>query len=208
MTLPTGSQNALTQAAQTKVERGELRRILRQRRRALTVAQQQLAARRLANHLLNLPLVKAARSIALYLPNDGEISLQPFIERLWGQGKTPYLPQLHPLRGGRLWFLPYRRKSLLRNNRFGIPEPRSQRVFLPRQMDVVLLPLVGFDAQGNRLGMGGGFYDRTFAQRGQRPVLIGVAHACQQVTQLPVQPWDVPLHGIVTDHGWMNTRFP
>ena len=208
MTLPTVNPHTPVDKALVNDERSALRRVLRQRRRSLTPTQQQSAARRLANHLLNLPLVKASHSIALYLPNDGEISLQPFIEQLWRLGKTPYLPQLHPLRGGRLWFLPYRRKSLLRNNRFGIPEPRSPRVFQPRQMDLVLLPLVGFDAHGNRLGMGGGFYDRTFAQRGQRPILVGIAHACQQVPQLPVQPWDVPLHGIVTDHGWINTRLP
>lgn len=201
MTKPMAAQHQ-----HTSVERAELRRTLRQQRRALSVTQQTIAARRLASHLMQRPELKSALNIAVYLPNDGEISLQPFIERLWRQGRTPYLPQLHPLRGGRLWFLPYQRKSLMRNNRFGIPEPRSQRIHLPHQMDIVLLPLVGFDAQGNRLGMGGGFYDRTFAQRGRRPMLIGIAHACQQVEQLPTQPWDVPLHGIVTDRGWISTR--
>lgn len=189
-------------------QRHALRRELRQRRRALTPAAQQQAARQLAKYLRHSPALRHAKRIALYLPNDGEISPQPFIEYLWRCGKTPYLPQLHPLRQGRLWFLPYTRHALLRPNHFGIPEPRSQRAVPPHQMDVVIMPLVGFDQQGNRLGMGGGFYDRTFARRGQRPMLIGVAHACQQVSHLPIQSWDVPLHGLLTDQGWIRPVRP
>jgi 5-formyltetrahydrofolate cyclo-ligase len=79
-----------------------------------------------------------------------------------------------------------------------------------RKLDVVLLPLVAFDRRGNRLGMGGGFYDRTFAPRGRgrvsAPRLIGLAHGFQQVAELVDQPWDVPLRGVLTDSGWLETR--
>lgn len=92
-------------------------------------------------------------------------------------------------------------------NRFGIPEPDRNAKRLPsRLLSVVLLPLVGFDSDGNRLGMGGGFYDRTFGyaihSSARRPRLIGVAYECQRSADgLPRRPWDVPLDGVVTEAG-------
>ena len=93
----------------------------------------------------------------------------------------------------------------LQRNRFGIAEPRPNRA---RQrplwaLDLLLLPLVGFDEQGGRLGMGGGFYDRSLAYRQRRthllgPRLFGLAHECQKVACLPLASWDIPLHGVIT----------
>ena len=94
-------------------------------------------------------------------------------------------------------------------NRFGILQPRwcvaDQRAVWA--LDAVFLPLVGFDQLGGRLGMGGGFYDRCFAELYQRdhlmtPQRIGLAHDCQQIEQLPVAAWDVPLHAVVSDQRW------
>lgn len=95
-------------------------------------------------------------------------------------------------------------------NRFGIPEPRrSQRRLPPWLLQLVLMPLVGFDKRGGRLGMGGGFYDTTFAfkhqKMGARPTLIGLAHACQEVESLPLAHWDVPLNAIATDKHCFST---
>lgn len=88
------------------------------------------------------------------------------------------------------------------HNRFGIPEPVQSRRHPPGILDLVVVPLVGFDAKCNRMGMGGGFYDRCFAHRLARqhsgPRLVGLAFDCQQVDELPVEPWDVPLDAIVT----------
>lgn len=88
-------------------------------------------------------------------------------------------------------------------NRFGIPEPAQSRRQPPGMLDLVVVPLVGFDAACNRMGMGGGFYDRSFAYRLTRrhagPRLVGLAFDCQQVAELPVAPWDVPLDVIVTE---------
>lgn len=104
-----------------------------------------------------------------------------------------------------LRFARWQHGARLYRNRFRIPEPRQQARVSARAMDAVLLPLTGFDASGNRLGMGGGFYDRTLAfkrrQRKTRPLLVGVAHACQQGPALPAEAWDVPLAMIVTDRG-------
>lgn len=192
---------------QAKV-RQQLRRQLRQRRRALSPLQQKRAALRLASQLLQVPAVMRAKNIAVYLPNDGEIDPAFFIILAQRLGKTCYLPVLHPILGHRLWFSRYTPQTRLHHNRFGIPEPhkpqnRDRRA--PWALDVVLLPLVGFDTNGGRLGMGGGFYDRTFAYTrhhvGPRPRLIGLAHALQQVELLPLASWDIPLEAVVTDAG-------
>ncbi|MCI0509939.1 5-formyltetrahydrofolate cyclo-ligase [Chromohalobacter marismortui] len=189
-------------------DRRSLRRALRQRRRQLSPAQRRQAAHALCRRLRRLPEVKRARRVALYLPNDGEIDPTPLIAWFRRRGARVYLPVLRPLSDNRLWFVHYHAQTPMRTNRFAISEPctrhgahRARR--LPAwALDLVLMPLVGFDAQGNRLGMGGGFYDRTFAFKRLRrphPCLIGLAHDCQYVERLPIANWDVPLDAIVSD---------
>lgn len=184
------------------VSRAEWRRELRGRRRALSVQAQRVAARKLAQRLRTLPALKSARHVALYWPNDGEIDPR-LLQRLKLRHQHIYLPVLHACPANTLRFVRWGRGERLAKNRFGIPEPHPAHSRPARAMDVILLPLVGFDAQGNRLGMGGGFYDRTlaFLRRVPRPfpLLVGVAHACQQVDLLETAPWDVPLALIVTD---------
>ncbi len=190
-------------------QRQTLRRELRRRRRALTPRQRRQAARALCHQLRRLPEVRRARRVALYLPNDAEIDVTPLLGWLQRRGARAYLPVLRPLSDNRLWFVHYHAATPMTTNRFGIQEPHTRhgahraRRLSPWALDLVLLPLVGFDARGNRMGMGGGFYDRSFAfaQRrgGPRPRLIGVAHDCQHVERLPVASWDVPLDAIVSD---------
>lgn len=147
---------------------------------------------------------RSAQKIALYLTADGEIDPAPICHAAWRLGKTVYLPVLHPLRHDRMIFVRYRRGDRLLPNRLGIPEPATRRATArPWQLDLVLMPLVAFDRQGNRLGMGGGFYDRTFAKEAathwpRRPRLCGLAHRLQEVAALPVNPWDVPLARVFT----------
>ena len=182
-----------------------IRQDKRQQRRALTTSQQTRAARRFARLALQHPTLQQARHIALYLPNDGELNPRPLMQKLWQQGHTCYLPVLSKTRVGHLLFKPYYPHSMLKLNHFGIPEPRAGKLVTGYALDAVLMPLVAFDQHGNRLGMGGGFYDRTFARRWRRPCLLGVAHAFQAERSLPHAPWDVPLQGVITDHG--ATRF-
>ena len=166
--------------------RSELRKHLRKHRRALSFEQQQQAAEYLALNLLKNPDLHRARHIAIYLPNDGEIDPHVYLDIARRKGIRFYLPVLHPIHEGRLVFSPYYDGVELTANRFGIPEPAFR-----------------FDEQGGRLGMGGGFYDRTFAFSRIRPrlapKLIGLAHDFQKVKKLPIEPWDVPLHSVVTD---------
>ena len=186
----------------------QLRRQLRARRRALSPYQQRLAAERLTRQLVRLPGYSRVRSIALYWATDGEIDLHALMRRLQRDGKKVYLPVLQP-RKIALWFRPWRTNSAMLANRFGIPEPTAGRRQPPWALDWVLLPLVGFDEAGGRLGMGGGFYDRTFAARGRwprQPRLIGVAHQCQQVDRIPLESWDIPLAAVVTDQQVLNQQ--
>ena len=121
-------------------------------------------------------------------------------------GKKTYLPVLHPILHNRLWFVPFDRNTKLVRNIYKIEEPPIIKA--PRRppwaLDLVLLPLVAFDADGNRMGMGGGYYDRTFSFKSRRqsipgPKLIGLAHELQRVDRLPVENWDIPLAGIISD---------
>ncbi|MBL4780695.1 MAG: 5-formyltetrahydrofolate cyclo-ligase [Porticoccaceae bacterium] len=183
------------------------RSTLRQRRRSLSTRQQQVAATALSQHLGQCKSFQRARRIAYYLANDGEISPQPAIGKMAKRGRLIYLPVLHPLKHNRLYFARHRKQSKLHHNRFGIAEPPlGHNPLAPLwTLDIILLPLVAFDRRGNRLGMGGGFYDRSLAALSngvmKRPLLIGLAHHCQEVAQLESQNWDIPLNIIATDRG-------
>jgi 5,10-methenyltetrahydrofolate synthetase len=157
-----------------------------------------------------MPELQRAKRISLYLPVNGEIDPTPLIPWLRQRRVTIYLPVLRPLSDNRLWFVAYGETTPMVKNRFGIAEPcprfaAQRRNRLPAwALDTLIVPLVGFDQQANRMGMGGGFYDRSLAfmrRPGPAPALIGVAHACQQVDTLPVEPWDIPLNAVVSDIG-------
>lgn len=185
-----------------------LRQQLRSSRRALSdeerARRSQEAVQKLTHHRLFL----TARHIACYLPNDGELDLTYLISQAWTMGKSVYLPVLSLHHRNHLHFLSYKPNEELVTNRFGIPEPvmRPHNMIDIRRLDLVLMPLVGFDSTGSRLGMGGGFYDRSFAflrrrQKWRKPNLIGAAFDCQKVEQIDGQSWDVPLSGVMTESG-------
>lgn len=182
---------------------------MRRRRRGLTASERRAAAQALSKRLAGSRWFINSRTIAVYLSNDGEIDLSLLVQRAWAMGKRTYLPRLF---GPRLWFLPFHARSVLVGNRFSIPEPvePAHRRIRPLYLDLVLLPLVAFDPSGNRLGMGAGYYDRTFEAARRRsawpgPKRIGVAYELQRVDSLPAADWDVPLDAIVTDRA---TRMP
>jgi 5-formyltetrahydrofolate cyclo-ligase len=191
--------------------RKDLRKNLRARRRALNPSQQKQAAQQLLRKLRAHPIFLRSKHIAFYMADDGEICLHYLMIAAEKMGKHCYLPILHPLKQNRLWFGLYRKGDTLFANRFGLAEPCAAKSRTPAwALDLVLMPLVGFDRYGNRLGMGGGFYDRTFSfrkttsensrtVRPKYPVLMGVAHHCQEVTGLTGESWDITLDYIATD---------
>lgn len=185
-----------------------LRQKLRIQRTAMDDQKQFHLSQSAVRHLARHRIFRTARHIACYLPNDGELDITPLIDQAWAMGKTIYLPVLSSIHRNHLHFLPYRPDDELVCNRFGIPEPvvRSRRMVDLKRLDLVLTPLVGFDSDGNRLGMGGGFYDRSFAFLRRRrcwfkPELLGMAYDFQEVKKLEKNSWDVPLNGIATETG-------
>lgn len=191
------------------LSRVQLRRLLRQKRRALPAGAQRQAARGLYRQLAQKPQFRRARHIALYLPNDGEIDPRPLLREAQRRGKHTYLPVLSAWPRTKMVFQRVTRHEKLAGNRFRILEPRPQPARQRKiwALDLVLLPLVGFDDRGGRLGMGGGFYDRSLAYLRQRknwhkPTLMGLAHECQRVDALAMASWDVPLQATVTNKTW------
>ncbi len=188
----------------TETQRREIRREVRAQRRGLSAREHQHLSHALCEQIARSSLFRNSRHIALYLPNDGEPDLSPLIERIWAMGKHCYLPVLSPLFHNKLWFTYYEPDTRLETNRFGIPEPAHGRLRPTFSLDLLLMPLVAFDGAGNRLGMGGGYYDRSLAYLARRhawrkPRLIGTAFEMQRHTALPYQPWDVPLDGVATE---------
>lgn len=187
-------------------DKTDLRHDLRARRRALSADEQKLAAARLATNLTGSRLFLTSRRIACYMPNDGEIDTRPILAHIHRMRKDCYLPVLSRLSHDRLWFARLDTDTDLKPNRFGIPEPvaPSRDLVRAQELDLILMPLVGFDDRGQRLGMGGGFYDRSLEflrhrNHWRKPHLLGIAYDFQRVNGLKAEPWDIPLQGVVTD---------
>jgi 5-formyltetrahydrofolate cyclo-ligase len=138
----------------------------------------------------------------------GEVNVRPCLEEAWRRGAAVFVPRITSRRRGRMAFVPWVPGIAQHRNAFGIDEPaEARRRASAVHLDVVVLPVVGFDRRGNRLGMGAGYYDRVLrrrldpARRWRRPRLVGVAFACQELDAIAASPWDVPLDLIVTERG-------
>ena len=197
---------------QVASQRRALRQQLKQARAGLTEAEQRQAAEQLVTMVLAQPWLEPCSTIAVYYSYGAELDTAPLIKALWKAGKTVCLPVLHPFSAGHLLMLRYDQSTTMRTNKYGIIEPvLDARFVVPmNDLDCIFTPLVGFDPAGNRLGMGGGYYDRTLSAwaAGHHPVLevCGLAHECQFVAHIPVEPWDVPLPRVITPtRSW---RFP
>ena len=180
-----------------------LRQDKRQQRRNLDASLQAKHAEQLTRLFLQEDLFSQHQKIAAYLANDGEIDPVHIIKQAWDLGKQVYLPVLSAHENSLLFAL-YEEGMPMCRNQFGIDEPNSapEHWLRAEHMDLILLPLVAFDELGNRMGMGGGFYDRSLAclqQQASTTRLIGLAHEIQKVEQLATQSWDIPLHAILTE---------
>lgn len=189
-------------ALHTKESRNLLRKAIRTARKSLSEIEQTQASLNACQRMLDALQANKAQHVALYLTHDGELATPPLIAALWQMSINTYLPRLHPFNAGQLLFLHYTADTPMQPNQFGILEPKLDvRAIIPvTELDVVITPLVAFDLMGNRMGMGGGYYDRTLAnwQLKGKPLPMGYAHDCQQVTSLPCEYWDVPLPFIIT----------
>lgn len=192
-------------------DRKTLRAALRAGRRAIPAQQRIAGAEALAARLFALPFFPEEGPVAGYWAMDGEIALHAWQLRL-PLGLTYCLPVLveGALGDKRLRFAPWRPGDALVSNRYGIPEPdvAADALLDAAAMRLVVVPLVGFDAQGQRLGMGAGWYDRSFAFRRSAsapPWLVGAGFSAQRVDALPARAWDVALDAVCTEDA---THFP
>lgn len=185
-------------------ERRELRARLRRARRALSGAERREAAQRIARALAATGWLRRGRRVAGFVATTEEIDTTPSLAAARARGCELYLPRLTHWRAGRMALSPIGPRRRL--NRYGIPEPDTTGRVGARWMQLVLVPLVGVDRAGNRLGMGAGFYDRLLAFRRLRrswrgPRLVGVCHSAQLVEHLPARSHDVPLDALLTERG-------
>jgi len=183
----------------------DIRQLKRSHRRALSETEQQLHSKAICQISESLNAYRNSQNIAFYIANDGEIDPHLLMEHSRHLGKNIYLPVLSPQENS-LYFAPFEADSQLVLNRFNIPEPACDPSAwkTAEQLELLFLPLVAFDIHGNRMGMGGGFYDRTLAflqqeNLSKKPVLAGLAHELQRVEQLLAQNWDIPLDYIITE---------
>lgn len=184
-------------------QRRDLRQRLAERRRALSPQQRIAAAQGVRRSLEQLPEYHTDARVAGYWAVQGELALNLAIPPLLARGQQFLLPVLAHDRT--LAFAPWTPGEPVAPNRYGIPEPATpERPLAPFQLDLVLVPVLGFDRYGQRLGYGGGWYDRSFAFLGEQarptePLLVGIAYDFQQVDTLPAEAWDIPLDFIATD---------
>ena len=192
--------------------KNNLRKLIRQKRNQLDAHEQDLHAYDIARLITRQQSFLSAKRIACYLAEDGEIDPSYIIEKAWQYKKAVFLPVLPPT-GKSLFFAPYTIKTKLKINQFGIPEPDTDPAHWvrARELSLILLPLVAFDDKGNRLGMGGGYYDRSLAfikhrKQWHNPKLIGLAHELQKVDALSREAWDIPLNMIATEKKFYSSK--
>ena len=203
----------MTESTGNNHSRAALRRELRARRDALSAAERVAAAQGLVAQVEQVPEFLTDRCIAGYWATAGELPLAALMGGVLARGQSWHLPVVAD--GGLLRFAPWRVGAALVPNRYGIPEPvcADGQTLSPQDIDVVLVPLLGFDRRGHRLGFGGGYYDRSFSfLQGRadvrKPVLVGVGYAMQEVERIDAQPWDVALDYVATERELIDLTPP
>ena len=190
------------------IQKLELRKLINKKRDALTQAERISASQKAAVHLINSDFFIKSANIACYIARGAEINPQPIIDKIWAQKKNCYVPIVHPKKFGQMCFVKYMPHDELVLDRFAIKEPafHEDKVIEPRELDLVILPLLAFDDKGNRLGTGGGYYDRAFnfvltKPLSHKPFLCGLAYKLQKVDYIETKEWDVKIDAVVTEQG-------
>ncbi|RPI16938.1 MAG: 5-formyltetrahydrofolate cyclo-ligase [Lysobacterales bacterium] len=194
--------------AQSTPEVRAERRRLRALRRALRGPARLEAERAIDAALGQLGVFRRGARVAVYLAMPGEVRLRSCFEEAARRGVRLYVPRIVNRRAGRMVFVPWTHGRASRRNAFGIAEPEALGGSIPALgLDTVVVPVVGFDRRGHRLGMGAGYYDRALRRRltadraWRRPRLVGVAFSIQEVPRIEPSPWDVSLDLVVTERG-------
>lgn len=174
-----------------------IRQACREKRNGLTPCQQSVASDAVCSGIIDAIKVQKQKSIGIYFANDGEVSLKPLIDYCFANDIKLGAPVLHPFSPGYIVFCEYAPHSKMTNNKYGIAEPvlTCPTVMPLDTIDLILAPLVAYDDCNKRLGMGGGYYDRTLKEL--QCEFWGVAHKCQKVSSIPTDSWDIPMQRIV-----------
>lgn len=192
-------------------QKSAMRKRIRERRRSLDPAQKEQLDNAILIGLTTLVSEVQPGCIAAFWPFDGEPDLRPALDLMQRDGIKLALPVIFDSPSGpRMTFREWPPDAPMSPNRYGIPEPTGTQEINLLDMDLVLLPLVGWDRSGSRLGMGAGFYDRAlqpFAQESS-PLRVGIAYQLQKVPRLPAEPWDIRLHGVLSESGWFKCPAP
>jgi 5-formyltetrahydrofolate cyclo-ligase len=185
-------------------ERSAQRSALRRLRADLTPQRRATAARTITSYIGRTRWLHAGRPIALYVSVGSEVDTGPVLEAARLRRCRVYLPRITDYRAHRMQFV-LRSSATTVSNRHGIPEPVGREHIAPRALSVIFMPVLGFDARGTRLGSGAGYYDRMFSFRRHlqwhRPLLVGIAYRCQELTYIQPLHHDVPLDAVVTEDG-------
>ena len=171
-------------------------------RKILTYEERDFASEIICAAALRSTFFQRAKCIACYLPTDDEVNCWTLIKRAWLMKKRIFVPSVQ--KNSKLKFVEFTNDSKTQPNVYGLQEPVNEETFDPRRLDIVFTPLVAFDLQGNRIGMGGGYYDRTFSFLNNRkylykPKLVGLAFDCQRVEHIGASAWDIPLFRVITE---------
>jgi len=190
-------------------DKQEIRRAARRARRCLDPDERAFASEKICSAVAAASFFQRARLIACYLPTAEEVDTWPLIERAWRMKKRIFAPITKKNRP--LTFAEIRPSTELTSSDYGLLEPAPEEIIEPRRLDLCISPLVAFDSRGNRIGMGGGYYDRTFRfLKGREhffhPKLVGVAFDCQRVEKILASAWDIRLFQVVTENGQVSDR--
>lgn len=180
----------------------EVRASIKQMRSKLKPDFQETASQKIQQRLITLPQFNQANKIACYLAHNGEALTNPIIDYIWQESKNCCLPVLHKTPKKYLTFHIYNQDTQLSPNQYDINEPVATSQITITDLDIVIVPLVAFDKDCHRLGMGAGFYDRTFALRKHQdsPLLIGIAYEMQKIATITPNDWDIAMDFIVTEN--------
>lgn len=191
------------------ISKTHLRAQFKRLRAALSPLERELAAKQALAIFTQSELFALNTNVASYLASPHEFDTEPLIDAIWKAKKRCFVPVLTDKPESPLQFVLYEFGSVLARNKFGILEPRDRQISIaPKDLDLVMVPLVAFDFAGHRLGTGGGYYDRTFKflTHAQKPLLMGLGFALQAAEALPNDPWDIPLNVVLTQKSlvWMG----
>ena len=178
------------------------------RRRAIPSIKRRQASRKAANALLRSRFVRPGSRIGVYLAHASELDTKPLIRALHHRGVQIFVPVVRQRQGTMIFVRLHETTPVVRSG-LRVMQPATRRPACPlAQLDIIIIPIIGFDCKGRRIGQGGGYYDRTLyrARTRRRPKKWGFAYKAQELNSIPDEPWDLTLDSVVTERGFQHIK--